>query len=223
MDTLFENEHFVLNEGVLEDLKEHLYQEDKESIFKCLSHLFEQIENENTESYRMLCSQMLFSAMRFLLETNVNPLEGKQNQLQVIRDIISVQTKKEMRSIVEWYYDKICETVEDSRSETRNTTKKVKDIIDKRYREKLTINSIANEIFLTPTYVCLVFKEDTGMTINEYLTRVRMNAAKKMLTETDIKFTKIAEQVGYADSSYFSKLFKKLEGVLPSEYRKNNG
>lgn len=100
-----------------------------------------------------------------------------------------------------------------------NVVAKIKEIIDRRYSEKLSLSDIASEVFLTPTYICLLFKEDTGITINEYITRVRMAKARDFLQNTDMKFSDIAECIGYSDASYFSKLFKRYEGMLPSEYR----
>lgn len=100
-----------------------------------------------------------------------------------------------------------------------NVVTEIKGIINKRYGEKLSLNEIASEVYLTPTYVCLLFKEDTGITVNEYITKVRMAKAKEYLTNTNMKLPDIADKIGYSDASYFSKLFKRQVGMLPSEYR----
>lgn len=98
----------------------------------------------------------------------------------------------------------------------------VKDIINyikRNYNKEISINSIANEVYLSPTYLCLLFKNETGETINTYLTKVRIEKSKRLLKDRRLKLYDVANQVGYNDSNYFTKVFKKAEGCTPSEYR----
>ena len=68
-------------------------------------------------------------------------------------------------------------------------------------------------------YFCNIFKKETGVTIWDYLIRIRMEEAKKMLLETAQKTYEISEKIGYDDPSYFGRLFKKYTGFTPVEYR----
>ncbi|MFD0716898.1 response regulator [Paenibacillus sp. GCM10027626] len=83
--------------------------------------------------------------------------------------------------------------------------------------QNLTINAIAGQLFLTPSYICLLFKNETGMTVNQYLTSVRMEMAKNLIAK--YKIHEVATQVGYTDTKYFTKIFKKEVGWTPSEYK----
>lgn len=83
--------------------------------------------------------------------------------------------------------------------------------------QNLTINSIASQLFLTSSYVCLLFKNETGLTVNQYLTSVRMEMAKQLIARH--KIHEVAKRVGYTDTKYFTRLFKKEVGWTPSEYR----
>jgi two-component system response regulator YesN len=67
--------------------------------------------------------------------------------------------------------------------------------------------------------LCLLFKQETGETINEYLTKVRIEKAKELLSDPRNKFYEVCYTVGYSDPSYFSKLFKKYTGLTPSAFR----
>lgn len=96
---------------------------------------------------------------------------------------------------------------------------KVKDSIERKYKEQLSINCLADEVNLTPTYLCGLFKSETGMTVNDYLTRIRMEAAMRLLTDTQKHFYEICYEVGYLSPAYFSKLFKKYTGKTPKEWR----
>ncbi len=108
-----------------------------------------------------------------------------------------------------------------SRSEahSHHIVEKVQDTIQGRYMEQISITSLAEEVYLTPTYLCVLFKQATGQTINEFITRVRIQRAKELLANPNIKLYDVCYQVGYLSPSYFSKLFKKVTMFTPSEYR----
>ncbi len=67
--------------------------------------------------------------------------------------------------------------------------------------------------------MCAVFKQVTGSTINQYITHVRIEAAKNMLEDTSVKLYDIGFLIGYVEPSYFSKIFKKMTALTPKEYR----
>ncbi|MDD3659301.1 MAG: helix-turn-helix transcriptional regulator, partial [Lachnospiraceae bacterium] len=72
---------------------------------------------------------------------------------------------------------------------------------------------------LSSSYVCTLFKSETGQTLNQYLTDYRIEKAKKLLQDPRYKITDISEKVGYTDGNYFGKTFKRTVGLSPSEYR----
>lgn len=104
-------------------------------------------------------------------------------------------------------------------SATIGMIQQVQKTIRERYSENLTINELAAEVYLTPTYLCLLFRQVTGTTINRYLTNVRMEKAKELLMDLSNKLYDVSYAVGYMNPSYFSRQFKKYVGCLPSEYR----
>ena len=96
----------------------------------------------------------------------------------------------------------------------------VKDFIRKNYAsESLSVKEISEQVYLTTSYLCTHFKNETGKTINQYITEYRLEIAKQMLHDPRYKITDISSRVGYPDGNYFGKLFKKMTGLSPSEYR----
>ncbi len=77
-----------------------------------------------------------------------------------------------------------------------------------------------DEFHLNPQYISQLFKNEIGVNFLTYLTNIRMEKAKKLLLATALPITEIAEQAGYGDYRVFTKVFKKAEGVTPSQYRK---
>lgn len=99
----------------------------------------------------------------------------------------------------------------------------IKDFISRHYAdETLSVKDISEQVFLSPSYVCTVFKNETGLTLNQYLTQYRIERAKKLLQDPRYKINDISSKVGYNDGNYFGKTFKKIVGLSPSEYREQN-
>lgn len=88
--------------------------------------------------------------------------------------------------------------------------------------ETLSIRTIAEHVFLSPNYLCALFKRETGNTIYQYITDVRIDKAKEYLKNGSVKPYEVAAKVGYSDPKYFSKVFKKEVGLVPSEFRERH-
>ena len=95
----------------------------------------------------------------------------------------------------------------------------IKYVKNNYHDESLSINKISENTHLAPTYLCYLFKEKTGTTLNRYITEYRMEKAKEMLMDKELKISDIAEMVGCSGGSYFTKLFRKATSLTPTEYR----
>ena len=78
---------------------------------------------------------------------------------------------------------------------------------------------MSEHVHLSSSYVCTLFKSETGMTLNQYLTDYRIKMSKQLLADPRYKITDISSKVGYSDGNYYSKTFRKIVGLSPSEYR----
>lgn len=96
----------------------------------------------------------------------------------------------------------------------------VMDYIRKNYfAPDLSVKTLAEHIYLTPTYLSSLFKKETGMTISEYIIKVRIDKSKELLFDPQIKLFEVARKVGYTDANYYSKVFSKQTGMTPSTFR----
>ncbi|MGM0903508.1 MAG: response regulator transcription factor [Bacillota bacterium] len=94
-----------------------------------------------------------------------------------------------------------------------------KDWIVAHLDQNITIQKIASHVYMNPTYFCEYFKNQMGETVLDFVTRVRIEKARDLLVSTDLRIYDIAQKVGYNDTKYFSKLFKKQYGDTPSKYK----
>jgi two-component system response regulator YesN len=101
-----------------------------------------------------------------------------------------------------------------------NVIRRTINYIQENYDQDLTLERVAEEVHLNPSYLSHVFKEETGNNFINYLTKIRLEKAQELLKNSKDNITKIANQVGYQNANYFSQVFKKEFGLTPTQYRK---
>ena len=87
--------------------------------------------------------------------------------------------------------------------------------------DEMSLAVLAEEFHLNPQYISQLFKNEIGVNFLSYLTNIRMEKAKKLLLSTSLSVAEVAERSGYGDYRVFTKVFKKSEGVTPSQYRRD--
>ncbi|MBO4347481.1 MAG: helix-turn-helix transcriptional regulator [Lachnospiraceae bacterium] len=93
--------------------------------------------------------------------------------------------------------------------------------IDSHFNEKITLEDLAEKTELNPCYLATLFKKETGRTFGNYLTDIRIETSKALLTNTDYSFTQIACSLAFCSQSHFTKVFRQRTGYTPKQYRMN--
>jgi len=107
-----------------------------------------------------------------------------------------------------------------SQKKYRLVLMKAREYIGNHYQdEEISLNTAASSVNMSPNHFSTIFSQEMGITFVEYLTKVRMEAAKELLRKTDLRTSEIGYQVGYKDPHYFSYLFKKTQGITPKIFR----
>ena len=105
---------------------------------------------------------------------------------------------------------------------TGGQQEKIRRIIRREYRNELTVSGIADELGYSEAYFCKLFKQYFGQSFVSYLTDYRIREARRLLAETNLSVKEAGQAVGYADANYFAKVFKRVTGQSPTEYRVDN-
>jgi AraC-like DNA-binding protein len=92
-----------------------------------------------------------------------------------------------------------------------------------RFAEKLTLDDIAKNVYLSKSYLCKLFKEEVGLNITAFINKVRVEKSKALLLDHTLSIVDIAAMTGFVDQSYFTKVFKKITGSSPGKYRESSG
>jgi two-component system, response regulator YesN len=125
----------------------------------------------------------------------------KKELIEVIESIIALRNRFILHSKKSLLIEEICEF------SVRNVEKKI------------SLVKISDALFVTKNYIGDVFKKETGMTVGEYITKIKLERAKQLVAKSSLKSYEIAERLGYSDVEYFGKLFKKYTGVSPIEFK----
>ena len=178
------------------------------------------MENADEQQNFMLFLLLLPTRLMNNMQTaNMGPYKSHKKLIMNFFQYHGINEQKTMLSSV--YADITQHLLQMSTPHTNTVIKRVREIIDAQYMEQLSVTSLADGVYLTPTYLCVLFKQATGRTINEYITQVRLDKAKEYLTKTNIHLYDVCYKVGYLSPSYFSRLFKKYNGMTPGEYRES--
>ena len=107
--------------------------------------------------------------------------------------------------------------------QSESVMEKAKEYIRENFQKDLTLDEVSKVVDISPYYFSKLFKQETGENFIEYLTKVRMKNAEELLKDSSYSIKEICAASGYGDPNYFSRIFKKYEGVTPSEYRERLG
>lgn len=156
--------------------------------------------------------------MRDILKESKN-----KNDTQLFKDI------NELYNVEDFYFwfIKLIETTFDELSRLEeNPTKTVVQLIEKvimeNLEENLSLEFIAEKVFLSPKYISRIFKEESGMNITQFMTECKLKKAAKLLVESNIPLEELIKQVGFSSSNYFIKKFKEKYSITPIQYRRNS-
>ncbi len=117
----------------------------------------------------------------------------------------------------------ILQEIHKSKLETAPYSRAIADVIQyimQHFQQDFTIEFLASQVYLSTNYLSSRFKAETGKTINQYITNLRIEQAKNLLKGTSKTVAEIAAAVGYSDEKYFSRLFAKTTGVTPTQFRR---
>ena len=195
-----------------------------EEVDSFLDELFQNIGEQNCKSllYRQyVVMDLFFCASDFLgnLEIDI------ENLSEECRDINQIVEKAEDTENLRYQIGNLfTETMQLRDSHSKKKYSKLledaKAFIDENYKhDEMSLNTVAAQVNISPSYFSTIFSSEMGQTFVEYLTHVRLEKAKELLMCSNMRTAEIGYEVGYKDSHYFSYIFKKVVGCSPKEYR----
>jgi two-component system response regulator YesN len=143
---------------------------------------------------------------------------GRETVSAVMSDLSGCQSVGEAEDMIAFRFSELFGKAGDI-SPDRKAIGAAKEYIDKYFNRHIRLEDVAQNVYLSPAYFGILFKRETGENFSDYLVKVRIEKAKEMLRDIRYNINEIAENVGYKDTRYFSRLFKSIVGVNPTQYR----
>jgi len=136
-----------------------------------------------------------------------------------------VNEMSDLATLRQWFVGKFKESANaiarKYEQQSMTMVQRAKQYIGENYSKDISLDDVSREVDISPYYFSKVFKEEVGSSFIEYLTTMRMEEAKRLLKESDMSMKEICMKIGYADPNYFSRNFKKYEGITPTEWKGN--
>ena len=211
----------ALNPAILQKFLSNGLQEETENFVKDYFYAIGQEPMESLVFRNYVILNVRFSVISFIkgLGCDTNEMESADTEE------VLAESGKNMESAIAYAKKMISQAIgirdQNSGNKNRSILKTAVDFIDSHYMdEEISLNTVANVANVSSNHFSALFSQNMGQTFIEYLTTLRMNKAKELLRCTGMRSSEIAGEIGYKDAHYFSYLFKKTQGMTPSDYRK---
>ncbi|MFD0674542.1 response regulator [Cohnella sp. GCM10027633] len=204
-------------------LDQYLVHKDRESFDACFREIVEAVDDPKAMQAGVTLEIFYELAAIFIAHLNrleLFPVVTEQLNIGKLLSIREHDTWPEavafFRQLADALFSRI--SMENER-ETSELVLTIKEHVGNHIGGDLSLNRLAELVYLTPFYVSRLFKENTGMTITDYIIEARVSYAKKLLAETNLKIHEVGERIGYDSAPYFSRFFKRICRMTPQEFR----
>ena len=173
--------------------------------------------NTKIEYVKSIYTEISLILIRFAEDRNLSI--KKNAHISLLSDINHAPVLEDITTRILTLINLVFREIDGDCGDVKMISKVTSYILDHYQCEHLSIHSIAKRMYLTPNYLSQLFKNETGKTIHQYITEVRIDQAKQYLKDSTIKLNQISKSVGYGDAKYFAKVFEKAAGMKPKEFR----
>ncbi|BCK01769.1 AraC family transcriptional regulator [Anaerocolumna chitinilytica] len=150
-------------------------------------------------------------------------MKGKNNETEHFKDF---NDQYDVEDFYYWFISLIENTFDELKKVESNPSQTVADLIEKvimeNLEEELSLEFIAEKVFLSPKYISRIFKEEKGINITQFITDCKLKKAAKLLIESNMPLDELIKKIGFGSSNYFIKKFKEKYSVTPVQYRRNS-
>lgn len=201
---------------LLQNIETALKMKQPEQLTNLVHSLLDQYADIPSLSHiyiRHVCTTLL----KMLI--GVLPAQSDEDLQNVAKEVYSFRHFSDIIKMIEYYLSLVINIFEQEQTVSNYAIYQVEQYIRMHYSEDLTLNTLADLVYLNPNYLSNIFAQVTGCTLNKYIKQIRMEKAQELLLNTNMKVTDISQAVGYTNTSYFCKSFQKLFGTTPERFR----
>ncbi|MCU6746078.1 response regulator [Faecalicatena acetigenes] len=202
--------------------KQAVLNNDREKIRKCYYKLYDYLRSDPHEPKAI--KETLIRYNLFIVNTykTIKELESELEIQGVMGRIADAISWEQIRRAMEKFFRILLLDSQEEEGDAQLSVlvKKAKKLMRRYYDQGITLEEIADRLFVSEEYLSQQLKKETGVSFSETMRKYRIEKVKQLLLNTHLKLNQIAELAGYSDPKYMSRVFKEEVGVLPNEFRK---
>jgi Response regulator containing CheY-like receiver domain and AraC-type DNA-binding domain len=217
MNEYRKNEETIFNEEYITELFMEMKYHNKK-VPDILAKFFEQIDvdKHTLGDIGDICEKLIGKVNDFAIQKGI----GTDDIMEVFyRRYLFCDSIEKMQKEISGYIVLILNSIEMQDNSQENISGLILEYIKNNYHHKLTLQDLSAKFYVTPAYCSGLLKQKINQSFNEYISGIRIEKAKKLLTETSLSVENISDEIGYSNPKYFYKIFKKMANCSPIEYR----
>lgn len=197
---------------------------DKTTVTMLLNEMFDRFRDSMTdiETVQRICLEFIVKLSLVMIQFGLDA--------NILFDKTNIWLALKQHRTLEQLHSLMCDVTlitmsqisEEMSDKNKNMIHEVKEFVNENFHRDISLTNIAEKLYVSPSYLSTIFSNEVGITFKKYLTNLRIERAKYLLSNTDLSIGKIAENVGYNNQAYFSKQFSIMTKMLPSVYRSNS-
>lgn len=202
----------------IEKINKLIIKKSGDELLNYIDELFED-EKLNAKNIYDLSIKILFLINETLGEFKLNRKYKHDDLSNIIVALCNESTRQNVKSFVVSELNELLELMSDNTDKFSPVVQQVVRTLNEKYYEELSLKTLAQKYNVNSSYLGQIFAKEVGVSFSEYLSKIKNIKAKELILNTNMKINDIAKSVGYIDTSYFYRKFKKYFGVCPSIIR----
>lgn len=202
-------------------LLNQLEEGDREAMFATIDWIFAEMQRRRfaPEAVQNSIARLVFGVIG-----SIRALRGDESQIRSLEAVLQWRdqpvTLQGLKDLFRSFVEESAELAARLRkSNAKGDILKIKSFIEQHYNEDISLKNIAARFYMNPVYLGQLFKKTFGIYFNDFLLQIRIDNAKRLLRQTEMKVYEIARSVGFENADYFVSKFEKVEGKTPTAYR----
>lgn len=202
----------------IETLNKLIIEKNRKAATDYLLSVFED-ENLSPKNIYDISIKVVILVDEVLKDFNLDNKYGSSSLSSVIVDLCNEATRENIERFLLSEVEDAIKVISDNTQVYSPVVQQVVKTINTEYKEELSLKTLATKYRINSSYLGQIFSKEVGVSFSDYLNKVKNTKAKELILNTNMKINNIAKEVGYTDTSYFYRKFKKYYGVCPSTLR----
>lgn len=204
--------------GEIDQINKLIIEKNRPALETYVGNLFDNKELTPKNIYD-LSIKIILLIDKILEEFQVNKKYARESLSDTIIELCNESTRESVKAFIISELEEVMDTMFENTIKYSPVVQQIVNTVNERYYEELSLKTLAYQYNINSSYLGQIFNKEVGCSFSDYLNKKKNMKAKELILETNMKINDIAKEVGYTDSSYFYRKFKKFFGVSPSTLR----